>query len=99
LIFERIKDELRDKPKQERKKSIQIWFDNSWSAIWDSNITGLIIAIILFIFWVNMIKWFGLMLWIWIIVSLITAMWVSRVLILAIWKEKLSNSSFIWFNK
>jgi preprotein translocase subunit SecD len=24
LIFERIKDELRDKPKQERKKSIQI---------------------------------------------------------------------------
>ncbi len=99
LIFERIKDELRDHPKQERKKSIQVWFDNSWSAIWDSNITGLIISIILFIFWVNMIKWFGLMLGIWIIVSLITAMWVSRILILSIWKEKLSTSSFIGFNK
>ncbi len=99
LIFERIKDELRNNLKQDRKKSIQIWFDNSWSAIWDSNITGLIISIILFIFWVNMIKWFGLMLGIWIIVSLITAMRVSRVLILSIWKDKISTSSFIGFNK
>ena len=99
LIFERIKDELRNNPKQNRKKSIQVWFDNSWSAIWDSNITGLVISIILFIFWVNMIKWFGLMLGIWIIVSLITAMWVSRIFILSIWKDKMSTSTFIGFNK
>ena len=99
LIFERIKDELRDHPNQDRIKSIQVWFNNSWSAIWDSNITWLIISIILYIFWVNMIKWFGLMLGIWIVVSLLTAMWVSRIFTLALWKSKISNSAFIGFNK
>ncbi len=98
LIFERIKDELRDHPNQDRLKSIQVWFEHSWSAIWDSNITGLIISIILYIFWVNMIKWFWLMLGIWIVVSLFTAMWVSRIFILALWKSKMSDSIFIGFS-
>ncbi len=99
LIFERIKDELRDNKNQKLEKSIQTWFDNSWSAIWDSNVTWLIISIILYVFWVNMIKWFGLMLGIWIIVSLFTAMWVSRIFLLAIWNEKINKNIFIWFKK
>ena len=99
LIFERIKDEFREHPKQDRLKSIQTWFDNSWSAIWDSNITWLIIAIILYIFWVNMIKWFWLMLGIWIVVSLFTAMWVSRIFLLALGKTNISKNLFIWFKK
>lgn len=82
LIFERTKEEL--KQKNEITKSLAIWFDRSWSAIWDSHITTFISALILFKFWVNMISWFWVMLWIWVVVSLFTAMWVSRVLIMVI---------------
>ncbi len=79
LIFERIRDEL---GKWEKiAKASKIWFKKSWSAIWDSNVTGLIVAIILFIFWINLIKGFWLMLAIWIIVSLFSVMWISRVLV------------------
>lgn len=99
LIFERIKDELRNK-KTKLDKSIQDWFSKSWTAIWDANLTWLIISIILFIFGINMIKWFWLMLWIWIIVSLFSAMFVSRLFILIISKKKdLSLKAFIWFRE
>lgn len=95
LIFERIKEELMKK--QELKKAIKKWFETSWTAIWDSNVTGLIISIILFVFWVNMIKWFGLMLGIWIIVSMFSAMFVSRLFILLIsYKKGITNKNFIW---
>jgi len=95
LIFERIRDELREGTKL--INSVRIWFEKSWSAIWDSNFTWLIISLILFIFWVNMIKWFWLMLAIWILVSLFSAMWISRVLIYALSrKNNISTVSFIW---
>lgn len=79
LIFERSKEEIRNK--MSIGKAINIWFDRSWTAIWDSHITQFVSAIILYLIWVNLIKWFWLMLWIGIVVSLFSAMWVSRVLI------------------
>jgi len=97
LIFERVRDEIRRWIPI--LKSIEVWFDKSWSAIWDSNITWLIISFILFIFWVNMIKGFGIMLWIWIIVSLFSAMYISRVLIIAFAKKITSKKSFIGIKK
>lgn len=98
LIFERIKDELRAWTKQGRAS--EIWFEKSWTAIWDSNITGLIIAFILYVFGVNMIKWFGIMLGLGTIVSLFTAMYVSKAFVFAISKnEKLSTKTFIWLKK
>lgn len=86
LIFARIRDELKAGHKLE--KSVKEWFEKSWSAIWDSNLTWLIISLILFIFWVNMVKGFGLMLWIWIIVSLFSALVISRLFILLLSKKK-----------
>ncbi len=82
LIFERSKEEL--KLKKPVLSAINIWFEKSWTAIWDSHVTSLVSAVILFIFGTNMIKWFWVMLGIWIIVSLFSAMWISKVLILAI---------------
>ncbi len=93
LIFERIKDELRRK--NPMNKSIKVWFAKSWSAIWDSNVTGLIISLILFIFWINMIKWFGLMLGLWIVVSLFSVMFISRMFIALIWKTGIKERNFI----
>ncbi len=97
LIFERFKDELRSWVNMEN--AIDKSFTKSWSAIWDSNLTWIIISVILFIFWVNMIKWFGLMMWIWLVVSLFTAMFVSKLFTVILAKTKLSPKAFIWFKK
>lgn len=95
LIFERIKEELRIKTPI--KKAVEIWFEHSWSAIWDSHITGIIIAIILFVFGINMIKWFGLMLGLWLVVSLFSAMWISRIFVILLANKKwINNKSFVW---
>ncbi len=97
LIFERIKAELREW--KSIKESLKIWFKSSWSAIWDSNITGLLVAMILFIFGINMIKWFWAMLAIWIVVSLFTAMWVSRIFIAFLAETVKDKNLFIWFKE
>ena len=56
IIFERIKDEMRKG--KSLKEAVSEGFDQSFSAIWDANLTGLIVSIILFIFGINMIKGF-----------------------------------------
>ena len=94
LIFERIQDELRAWEKIE--KAAKIGFKKSWSAIWDSNVTGLIVAIILFIFWINLIKWFWLMLALWIIVSLFSVMKISKVLVFLVSEKSKNTKNFIW---
>lgn len=97
LIFERIKWELREWKKID--EALKIWFESSWSAIWDSNITWLLIAIILFVFGINMIKWFWLMLGIWIVVSLFTAMYVSRVFVKFLANNIKDKNIFIWLKE
>lgn len=80
LIFERTKEALREGA--ELKRAIVSGFEKSWSAIWDSHITSLTSAVILYVFGISLIKGFGLMLGIGIVLSLFTAMWVSRILVL-----------------
>ncbi len=80
LIFERTKEALREG--STLKNAIVSGFDKSWTAIWDSHITSLTSAVILYIFGISLIKGFGLMLGIGIVLSLFTAMWISRILIL-----------------
>lgn len=94
LIFERIHDEL--KSWEKIVNATKIWFKKSWSAIWDSNFTGLIVATILFIFWINIIKWFWLMLALWIIVSLFSVMWISRILVLLAAENSKNSKNFVW---
>lgn len=94
LIFERVREELNNGKKLE--DACRIWFKKSWTAIWDSNVTGLIVAIILFVFGINLIKWFWLMLAIGIVVSLFSVMWLSRVLIMLLAKSMKDKISFIW---
>lgn len=80
LIFERTKEALREGA--DLKRAIISGFEKSWSAIWDSHITSLTSAVILYVFGISLIKGFGLMLGIGIVLSLFTAMWVSRILVL-----------------
>jgi protein-export membrane protein SecD len=80
LIFERTKEALREG--SDLGRAIVSGFEKSWTAIWDSHITSLTSAVILYVFGISLIKGFGLMLGIGIVLSLFTAMWVSRILIL-----------------
>ena len=96
LIFERVRDELRKW--RNMIESVQIWFKKSRSAIWDSNITWLIVALVLFVFGINLIKWFGLMLIIWIVVSLFSCYFISKTLIFIISKRSKNSKNFIWIN-
>ena len=93
LIFERMREALREGNNLDR--AIHIGFDKSWTAIWDSHITGLVSATILFLVGISMIKGFGLMLGLGIILSLFTAMWVSRVLIEVVAKKVKNTKIFV----
>lgn len=93
LIFERTKEEIRKK--ESLAKAIQIGFERSWSAIWDSHVTSFLSAVILYAFGTNLIKGFGLMLGIGIIVSLFSAMYISKVFILAL-ADKFAKNTHVF---
>lgn len=90
LIFERMKEALRGNMHLE--KATIVGFTKSWTAIWDSHITSLTSAIILYVFGISLIKGFGFMLGLGIILSLFTAMWVSRILIIAVGRLMSENT-------
>ena len=98
LIFERMREALADGKTMDQ--SISLGFEKSWTAIWDSHITSLTSAVILYIFGISLIKGFGFMLGMGIVLSLFTAMWVSRILIIAVGRKIGKNAQiFIGFKK
>lgn len=87
LIFERIKEELRwGKPKHE---ALFAGFERAWSSIRDSNVSSLITCAILFNFGTGAIRGFALTLAIGILVSMFSAITVSRTLIRVFWVRKI----------
>ncbi|MBU1180052.1 protein translocase subunit SecD [Patescibacteria group bacterium] len=77
LIFERLKEELEEG--KDLEFSIQEAFRRAWPSIRDGNISTLITAGILFWFSTSLIKGFALTLSLGILVSMFTAMVISRV--------------------
>jgi protein-export membrane protein SecD len=82
LIFERMKEELRGG--KGAREAIHDGFSRAWLSIRDSNISSLITAIILFWFGTSLIKGFALVFFIGVLVSMLTAITVSRTLLLAL---------------
>ena len=80
LIFERLKEELRNG--RTLKQAIDLGWKRAWPSIRDSNIATIITSIILFWFGsaygASIVKGFALTLFIGVIVSLFTAIFVSR---------------------
>ncbi|MGE5575866.1 MAG: protein translocase subunit SecD [Syntrophothermus sp.] len=76
LIFERIKEELL--AGKHLRAAIDAGFHRAFSSIFDSNVTTLISAIVLFIFGTGPIKGFAVTLSLGIIVSMFTAIVVTR---------------------
>lgn len=82
LIFERVKEELRSG--RTIVDAISFGFSRAWLSIRDSNISNIITAIILFWFGTSLIKGFALTLGMGVLVSMFSAITITRVFLGAI---------------
>jgi preprotein translocase subunit SecD len=84
LIFERMKEELRQgKP---RETAIELGFSRAWTSIRDSNISTLITSFVLYEFGTGMVKGFALVLAIGVLVSMFSAIVVTRTFLRLVYK-------------
>jgi len=92
LIFERIREELRlGKPP---RAAIDAGYSKAFVTILDSNVTTLIAALFLFAFGTGPVKGFALTLSIGIVVSVFTAVFVTRIIFdYFIWNRSISRIS------
>ena len=87
LIFERIREELRDGKSPAR--AIELGFQRAFSAILDSNITGLITAIIMFAIGSGAVRGFAVTTGLGIFTSMFTTILVTRLMVTSYcnWKQ------------
>ncbi len=87
LIFERIREELRDGKSPAR--AVELGFERAFSAIMDSNVTGLITAIIMFAIGSGAVRGFAVTTGLGIFTSMFTAVYVTRLIVTTYinWKQ------------
>ncbi|MGC1273686.1 MAG: protein translocase subunit SecD [Planctomycetaceae bacterium] len=79
LIYERMREEF--ERGSSMRLAIQNGFDRAFSAIIDSNVTTLITAVILFVIGTDAVKGFAVSLFVGIVVSLFTTLYVGRLIL------------------
>jgi len=84
LIFERMKEELRQGKSHET--AIELGFTRAWTSIRDSTISTLITSFVLYAFGTGMVKGFALVLAIGVLVSMFSAIVVTRTFLRLIYK-------------
>jgi len=95
LIFERMKEEL--KAGKNLYASVEIGFKRAWASIRDANISSIISAIFLFWFGTALIKGFALTFGLGILISMFTAVTVTRFLLLSLAKKEGKTSRIMRF--
>lgn len=93
LIFERTKEELKNG--QSFAGAVETGFRRAWDSIRDSNVSSLITCAILFFFGNSIIKGFAVMLAIGILISMFTAITVTRAFLRTIVGTRLSRNDFL----
>lgn len=91
LIFERLKEELRKG--REPREAVRLGFGRAWPAIRDGHFTMIISSIILFWMGTSLVQGFALVFGLGVIASLLTAVSITRVFLLAIVPE---HKSALW---
>jgi len=89
LIFERIREELATG--KQMKSAIQTGFARAWLSIRDSNLSSIITAIILFYMTTSLVQGFALAFGLGVVVSMFTAITITRTFLLAIVPEKIED--------
>ncbi|MBI5045870.1 MAG: protein translocase subunit SecD [Candidatus Niyogibacteria bacterium] len=95
LVFERFKEEARSGKTLEF--SLQEGFRRGWTSIRDSNISSLITAVVLYWFSTSMVKGFALTLGVGIIVSLFSALVVTKTFIAALGVKRVGPTASFLF--
>jgi len=91
LVFERMKEEFRSGVGS--REAARTGFARAWSAIRDGNITSLLSAIILFWFGTSLVKGFALVFGLGVIVSMFSALVITRTLLVTLPDVKLSDKT------
>lgn len=94
LIFSRMKEEL--KTGKSFGTAVAEGFRRAWPSIWDSNLTTLIVALILFGFSTSFVKGFALTLTIGILMSMFSAIIISKNLLQVFVSTRLERVRFLW---
>ena len=94
LIFERTKEEL--KKGNSLGPSIEEGFERAWPSIRDGNITTLIVAMILFSFGTSFIKGFAFTLSVGILMSMFSAIFITRTFLRYFIGTKLEKIKWLW---
>jgi protein-export membrane protein SecD len=97
LIFERTKEELNEG--KNFMAAVQTGFERAWTSIRDSNVSSLITCVILWFFGNSIIRGFALMLGLGILISMFTAINVTRTFIKTLTGTKASKSNFLMGTK
>ncbi len=69
LIFERMREEKENKKSD--SDAINIAYDRSWNAIRDGQISTWMIGLLLMVMWISIFRWFGTMLVVWVLLTLL----------------------------
>jgi len=93
LIFERIKEELKDQKPLD--VALKEGFRRAWPSIYDGNISTLITCFILIGFTTSMVRGFAVTLTIGILTSMFSAMFVTRILLQALLRFKLLRRGWL----
>ena len=94
LIFERLKEEL--KQGKSFSRAAEEGFSRAWSSIRDSNVSSLITCAILYWLGTSIVKGFALTLAIGILVSMFSAIFITRRLLNLFQGTKLENYERLW---
>lgn len=96
LIFERLKEELRSG--KILSEAIQEGFGRAWTSIRDSNVSSLMTSAILYWLGTSVVQGFALTLGIGILVSMFSAISVTRTLLIAVLAQRFEKLRFIFLS-
>lgn len=94
IIFERIKEEMRDG--KTLKAAIDLGFKRAFTAIVDGNVTTLIVAVILYFFGTGPMISFAYTLFIGVIISFFTAITLSRTMLVSVSDFEIARNRWLY---
>ena len=94
LIFSRMREELKDG--KTIKTAIEEGFNRAWPSIRDGNLTTLVVALILFTFGVGFVKGFALTLFLGILISMFSAIVITKNFLIFFEGTKLEKVKWLW---
>lgn len=89
LIFERTKEEL--KAGKTKIMATEEGFKRAWSAIYDSNLTTILVGLVLFWIGTSAVKGFALTLIIGVAISMLSGIWLTRIYLRTLANLKIEN--------